>query len=124
MEHATAGYVFDEDQEAVLAASQAVLFERGFVVSSTTAGALETRWQLSDDGDRRARHLVQVTATDGGTRLEALRATETRNSDGGWTRLGARRDPYFELAVIERLDPARADGIRAEAAQAREAAKG
>jgi len=124
VETATASYVFDEGPDGVLAAAQAVLFERGYIVRTATPGALETHWQVSEDGDRRARHLVQATTTADGTRLNAMRATQTRDTDGRWQSIGgASRDPYFELAVIERLDPYRANGIRAEAAQAREAAK-
>lgn len=123
VEAETNAYVFDEDATVVLATARQLLFEQGYMVTDSGPNALETDWQVGEDGDRRSRMLVQVTASEDGTRLSANASSQALDNEGRWYGGGGHNDAWFVLEVIEQLDADAAGRIRAGADAARDAAR-
>ena len=116
IEQATRSHVYDKPCSQVWPDARQLLFAEGYSVKDTGEGAMmtvETEWNYEDEFDdtEATRYLVQGTAPrDGTCKVEFTRSE--RQSDGD---LETERDVDMEWELLQRVDPAEAREIRAEA---------
>jgi hypothetical protein len=121
IENQAKDFVFEKPAMEVWQAARQLLFEKGYEVKNTgEAGTLTAESEWKHEDKRRSRYLIQVNPVDPGhckvvfTRMEGQDGFKTNDST---------RDVGVEWDLIQKVEPARADAIKAEADKRGEAAK-
>lgn len=95
--------VYNAPCETILQQARTILFERGMSVRDTGGATIETEWALVNESNRTQRRYLILGTTPGPDKCK-LQAQSSERS--GRTRsVNTKRDYYFELAVLERVDP-------------------
>ena len=115
IDQATRSHVYDKPCEQVWPDARQLLFAEGYSVKDTGEGTtmtVETEWNYEDEFDdtEATRYLVQGSAPRSGTCK--VEFTRSERDDGD---LETERDLEMEWELLQRVDPAEARQIRAEA---------
>ncbi len=105
----TRSYVHKASLESIFPEARKILFEYGYQVRDSNDNTLETEW--AQDGTTERRYLVTATKVKTGYSLQFTMSEMRERSSSADTS----RDLDVEWVLIQRLDPAFARQVQAEA---------
>ncbi len=106
---ATKSYVYKASLESIFPEARKILFEYGYQVRDSNDNSLETEWARDQTTERR--YLVTATKVKTGYSLQFTLSEMRERSTSATTS----RDLDVEWVLIQRLDPAFAREVQAEA---------